>query len=443
MPGHGSIAAALRAFYALTLLRYLPIGLLVPVLVVYMAAAGLSLAEIGFVAAVQGVVVLVLELPTGGLADAWGRRPLLACASVVALSSTGTLLLAESMAAFALAWALQGVHRALDSGALESWYVDAALAIDPDRSIETDLSRAGGITFGAVAAGSVAAGGLVLIDQHVVNPLAVPLIASLGFEALHLVGVLLLLREVRTSRGWRAARGAVARTPTVVKAALRLGWSGRSLRLLLAVEISWGAGLTALELLWQPRTRTELGGQEDFWIFGVMSAAGWLAGAGGALLLPVLLRAFKGRVTWAAASLRLGQGATLAGLGLAGGLSGVVVGFVAFYVVHGASNPAHNALLHRRVPPSRRSTVLSLNSLIARGSSVPAGLLLGVLADGAGIPFALVLAGAVVATATPLYLLSGEPSHPHREGHPHPLLSDEGTPHPSRDGRPTHHTPTR
>lgn len=424
MRGYSSVTAARRTFHLLILLRYLPIGLYIPVFVLYLTAAGLNLTEVGLVIAVQSAVVLLLELPTGGLADSWGRRPVLACSSIASLAGMTVLLAADSVALFAVAFALQGIFRALDSGPLESWYVDTAQGLEPGRAIDKDLSRAGGITFAAVAVGSMSASGLTLVDQQLFDPLALPLLAFLGCEALHLLSVLILLRESRPRRDRGTAREAALRTPGTVAAALRLGWSGRSLRLVLAVEISWGLGLAACEILWQPRTRLELSGPDDLWLFGVMSAGGWLAGAAGSLLLPLLVRALRGRLSRAAALMRVLQGATLAVLGLAGGLVGVVVGFVAFYVIHGAANPAHNALLHHRVSTEHRSTVLSLNSLVSQGSGIPAGLVFGGLADAVGVPVSLAVAGVVLITATPLYLLSGEPPQPSEPDTP-PADQDE------------------
>ena len=78
-------------------------------------------------------MVLALELPTGGLADSLGRRAVLLLASVVGIVAMGLYLAADSLALFAAVFALQGVFRALDSGPLEAWYVDAALAADPPR----------------------------------------------------------------------------------------------------------------------------------------------------------------------------------------------------------------------------------------------------------------------------------------------------------------------
>jgi MFS transporter, DHA1 family, tetracycline resistance protein len=163
--------AAQWRFLVLTALRWGPVGLFIPVFVLLPLDRGLTLSEVGLTVAVQGLVVLMLELPTGGLADAWGRRPVLVLAGIVAVASTALFLSASSVAGFALAYLLQGVYRALDSGPLEAWYVDAVhVANDGDRDrhgtereIERGLSRAGAVLGVAIAAGALAGGGLVAL----------------------------------------------------------------------------------------------------------------------------------------------------------------------------------------------------------------------------------------------------------------------------------------
>ncbi len=81
--------SARRRYLLLTSLRWLPVGLMIPISVLVPLSRGLSLTEIGLVFAAQGLVVLALELPTGGLSDSLGRRPVLLLASVVALLSLG------------------------------------------------------------------------------------------------------------------------------------------------------------------------------------------------------------------------------------------------------------------------------------------------------------------------------------------------------------------
>src|SRR5947209_8539158 len=89
-----------RRFLALQGLRWLPIGLMTPVMILLMQQRGLSLPQIGLLVTAQGLVVLTLELPTGGLADALGRKPVLATAWTVNLVSLGLFALADSFALF-------------------------------------------------------------------------------------------------------------------------------------------------------------------------------------------------------------------------------------------------------------------------------------------------------------------------------------------------------
>jgi DHA1 family tetracycline resistance protein-like MFS transporter len=92
-----------RRFLVLVALRWLPVGLLIPVFVLLPLSRGLTLTQIGLVFAVQGLVVMVLELPTGGLADAIGRRPVLLVAGVVSLSSLALFYVAGTVELFVAA----------------------------------------------------------------------------------------------------------------------------------------------------------------------------------------------------------------------------------------------------------------------------------------------------------------------------------------------------
>ncbi|NHC12695.1 MFS transporter [Motilibacter deserti] len=402
------LRATRRAFLTVTALRWLPTGLLIPTVVLLQLDRGLTLAQIGLVSATQGVVVVLLELPTGGLADAWGRRPVLALASATAIASVGVLLVARSPEAFVLAWALQGAYRALDSGPLEAWYVDAALAAEPARELHRDLSRASVVLYTSIATGALAAAGLALLPAVAGTPRANAVVACLVLEALHLAAVVMLVRERRPARGWAALRTAVTNAPATVALAAKRGWTLRPLRLVLAVELSWGAGLAVVELLWQPHVQAATG-QEHPWLFGVMGASAWVVGAGGALLVPLLVRCAGGRVVPVAMAGRVLQGGTVVAFAYATGPAGLVTAFVAFYLVHGTSGPCHETLLHARADSAVRASVLSLNSLVSRAGALPATLALPAVAGRWGTSTALLLAGLLLATAAPLYLRSGEP----------------------------------
>lgn len=402
--------ATLRTFTVLSALRWLPTGTLIPILVLFAGSRGLSLAEIGLAMALQSAVVIVLELPAGGLADAIGRKPVLAVAAALSTISVAVLLISSGFTGFVVAMMLQGMFRALDSGPLEAWYVDAALAREPGRDLERDLSRTNTAVYIAVACGALLTGAVGLLP--VADPLTVAVAVALVLEAVNFAGVLVLMREDRLRAGLRSAVTAARATPQVVRDAVRTGWSRRPLRLLVAVELLWGAGLMVVELLWQPRTAQLLGSVTDTAVFGTMSAAGWVAGAVGSALLPAALRLTRASTPVAAAAMRVLQGLAVLGIGIGSGVPGVAVAYLAFYLVHGAANPAHAALLHRQVGDGDRATVLSVNSLVFRIGGLVAAATAGLLAEGAGLAVAFAAGALVTAAAAPLYLLSARAERP-------------------------------
>ena len=140
---HVEAADIRRRFLLLRATRWLPTGLLIPVFVLVMLDRGLTLGQIGLVTAGQGIAIMALELPTGGLADTLGRRRVLLIAGVVELLAVGLFIAADTVPLLLGVWVLQGVYRALESGPLDAWFVDRSQALDPDADLERGLSTAG------------------------------------------------------------------------------------------------------------------------------------------------------------------------------------------------------------------------------------------------------------------------------------------------------------
>ncbi|WP_019137240.1 MFS transporter [Cellulomonas massiliensis] len=394
-----------RVFLVLTALRWLPVGLTVPVTLLLPLGRGLSLADVGVAIAMQGLLVLALELPTGALADTLGRRRVLLAAAAVGVVATGVILAAHTLAAFAVGWALQGVFRALDSGPLEAWFVDAALEHGPQARVDRGLS-AQGVVLGVALGGGALAGG-ALVAWHPVadrDALALPVAVALALQVVSLVAIACLMHEPRrTAAGVRGVARAVRSAPGAVRGGLGLLRRDHVLLCLVAVELSWGFGIVAFETLTPVRVADLLADDaRAAAVVGPATAAAWLVSAGGAALLPWCSRRWG--VARCAMALRVLQGATVVGIGLATGLVGVLAAYLACYAVHGASSPAHMTLLHARATGSERATVLSLNSMVGQPAAALGSVVLTALAGARSLPLAFVVAGAVLASAAPLYL---------------------------------------
>lgn len=396
--------AARRRYLALLALRWFPVGLWIPLGVLLALSQGLSLAEAGLAASCQGFVVLALELPTGGMSDSWGRRPVLVLAAVVGIGSTGLLVLADTFGMFAAAFVLQGVFRALDSGPLQSWYVDATLAADPAAKLERGLSAGGTVTGIAIGAGALASGGIVAwLRLPGVPVLVQPLLLSLLVQVVALVLVLVLVVEAPHADGDRGFVASLRAVPSVIVDSIRLVRASDVLACLILVELTWGFGMITFETLMPVRMSELVGGEEAAAaITGPVVAVAWLVSAAGAAAIPLLTaRIGVGRT---GALLRVAQGVTVLGMGLLAGPVGLVTGYLATYLVHGASDPVHSTLLHREVTGERRTTVLSLNSMMGQASGAIGLIVLTVLASGVSTSFAMVVGAVVLALAAPLYL---------------------------------------
>lgn len=154
---HGPRTArgATRTFLILHALRWLPAGFVIPILVLVPTERGLDLPTVGLMFATYGLTTALLELPTGGLADAVGRKPVLLVATVADTGLLLALAFGVTPAHFLAGAFLGGVGRALLSGPLESWYVDTVRAIDPEIGLRPGLARAGTVEGIALAVGAL------------------------------------------------------------------------------------------------------------------------------------------------------------------------------------------------------------------------------------------------------------------------------------------------
>lgn len=398
------VRSARRRYLLLTALRWLPVGLAIPIVVLVPLSRGLSLSEIGLVFAVQGLVVLALELPTGGLSDSLGRKPVLLLAGIVALVSLGIFTVADSALMFVAAMALQGVYRALDSGPLEAWFVDTTLAADPAAEIEHGLGRGSAALSGAIALGSLTSGALVALHPVPAwDPLLLPLLVALGLHAVHFVAVATLMVESPRPRHPEAIAASVRAVPGVIGEGLRLLRSSRVLLGIVLVEAFWGFSMVTFESLFPIRLSELVGGIDaGAALMGPVGSAAWFASAAGAAGIVAVSRRIG--VARSAALLRIVQGLTIVAMGLIAGPVGVVAAYLGCYVAHGASNPMHMTLLHRQVAGSHRTTVLSMNSMVSQPAFSLGAIMLASLADGTSVGTAMVVGGIVCAVAAPLYI---------------------------------------
>jgi hypothetical protein len=445
-------------FAWLTALRWFPIGLYVPIAVLLMQARGLDLATIGGVYAIYGVVTVALELPTGGLADAVGRRAVLVAASIATATGLALGAVAQDAGGFALMMVVGAVGRALGSGPLEAWFVDAVAGAEPGAragstpdgvagtgpeavvagdaagTVRAGLSRAAGAEALALGIGSIAGGMLPGITSALVPTLAssghallitlsIPVLAGAIGMLGHGLAVVILVREASqpaaaTARPGMAGRAGLAQSaatllrdvPSTVRRGVQLGIGDRVLRRLLLRAALLGVVLSGVELLAPGTFAGLLGGeQEASGAYGLLGAMAFGASAAGAWLAPLGAARLGGASRTAA--VMSGLAAPAAVVVAAPFLALAGLGYVAIYLMLGVVGPLTSELLHGRVASGERATMVSVESLALQAGGVVANLGLGALAvaTSPALGFGVVGAALIASALLLISVRSGEP----------------------------------
>jgi MFS family permease len=403
-----------RRFVILRALRWLPVGLVLPFLVITPQARGLSLGAIGAVFAVHSAVAIALEVPSGALADLVGRRRVLI---VGAALTTGSLLIfaaAETVAAFVASVALLASGRALISGSLEAWYVDSLRALDPAAPLTHGLSRGAAAEGVAMAVGSLLGGALVTIagpGGGTFSGYGIAALAGAVAAVAYLIAVVVLVdeRHRRPQRAGGASPYAAARSglADIFRTARDELAGSPVVRIVFVTGTALGMSFTSVELLWQPRLADILSQTDAQGVaFGAIAAGSMLAAAVGAALGP---RAKRGLGLRTGYLLSLAGGAVSVALL---GAPGIVVPFVALYLLAylsmGLCDPLHFELLNDAVGADARATLISADALATQGGALVANLAVGALAASHGAALVWALAGTLlmvttIAVARPLH----------------------------------------
>jgi MFS family permease len=391
-----------RTYLLLTLLSTLAASFIWGINTLFLLDAGLDNAEAFTANAFFTAGMVIFEVPTGVLADTWGRRTSYLLGAATLLLSTllylGMWQAQAPLWGWAIASILIGLGFTFFSGATEAWLVDALTFSGFRENLETVLARGQVVAGAAMLTGSVAGGFIAQVTN-----LGVPYALRSALLGLTLIAAFLLMRDLGFTPD--RSRGPLEAVRRVVRASLDNGWRNPPVRwLMLAALCAGGVDIFAFYAL-QPYLLELYGDPKAFGIAGLAAAivAGTEMIAG--LIVPLVRRVFSRRTH----ALMLASLIGIACLALMGWTSSFWVA-IALLVMWGltfsASVPIRQAYLNGIIPSQQRATVLSFDNLMASAGGVAAQPALGRAADVWGYPAAYLLSAAIQLAAVPFLTLA-------------------------------------
>jgi MFS family permease len=92
---------------------------------IYLASKGLSLTELGLIEAIFHITSFLMEIPTGAVADIWGRKASRVCGRIGKLVSAFIIIYSNSFWGFAIGFIVTALSYNLESGAGEALIYDS------------------------------------------------------------------------------------------------------------------------------------------------------------------------------------------------------------------------------------------------------------------------------------------------------------------------------
>jgi MFS family permease len=391
-----------RVYLTLTLGNTLATSFIWGINTLFLLDAGLSNLEAFAANAFFTAGMVLFEVPTGVVADSWGRRTSFLLGTITLAVSTFLYYLLWQMSAPFLWWAVVSVLLGLGftffSGAVEAWLVDALRFSGYEGGLETVLGRGQMVSGVAMLAGSVAGG---VIAQA--TSLGVPFLVRVGVLVAMFAVAFLLMHDVgftpeRSPHPLRATR-------TVLKASVDGGLKHPPVRyIMLAAPFTEGVGFYVFYAL-QPYLLQLFGDPRAYAVAGL--AAAIVAGADivGGWMAPRIRKLVRKRTTVLIAS-NVVSSLILVVLLFTSTFWLALVLLALWAVVGAAGTPVRQAYLNDMIASKQRATVLSFDSLMGSSGGVVVQPLLGRSADLYGYPASLAVSGVVQVLAAPFILLS-------------------------------------
>lgn len=388
-------------------------GMVVAVTALALQGRGLGVDEIGALFAVYAAVTMIAELPFGGLADGVGRKPVFLIATVANVMASVVFLLSGAFWPLAASFGLVGLGRALRSGTLDAWYVEGLHGHAPGVDIQPLLARAQAANFAGLGLGAIVGG--VLPGLAPGNDVSDPLIGRTIYDISYAAGLALTLLVVAYTvlliqEPARPLNGAVVlreirAVPGTIRDGARIAVSNRALLVLLGILAFMMFATNPVEVLWPTVVQPMLVPERAAAVVGLLTAGYFLAIAVGAGLAGRVDRLFGRRH---AATLAAVLGALVICqilLALQGSLPSFVGAFLLFSVVLGLTESPAASLLHAQVPDHRRSTILSVQSLLKQLGAMVGLLVLGSVGETDGVGAAWITGAVGLGAAAALAIL--------------------------------------
>ncbi len=351
--------------------------LYMPVVVLFFESNGLKMKDIMVLQAIYSIMIVLLEIPSGYMADVWGRKRTILTGAVLGMAGFMVYGVSYGFYGFLIAQVILGIGQSLVSGADSAMLYDSLL----ERGQAKKYSRYEGriTSLGSLAEAAAALLSILLVTvslrtpyygQIIVAALAIPAALTLREPVQHKKLMNRDFREILNISRFALIGNKILRRNILFSAftgcaTLTMAWFAQKFFEYSQIDKVWfgllwaGLNITvALSSFYAYRTEMLLGPKRSIILISLLIPLGYIA------------------------------------LSLSGLVTGLIV-LLLFYLVRGYATPVLKDYINRVTSSEIRATVLSVRNFVIRIIFSIAGPLIGWVNDVYDLPAALLLGGII------------------------------------------------
>ncbi|MEA5094390.1 hypothetical protein SDC9_90432 [bioreactor metagenome] len=384
----------IKIYSVLYFLNFYLSGLLIPVLSLLLIEKGATLSNLSIILGFYAFTVVLLELPTGIMADLFGRKKTFSLSLIISTIGFIIILFGKGFLFMCLGIMFYGISKALASGSFDALFIDYYIehnGKDHLHNITTRLSvlEALGLSAGAVSGGffpKIAALYFPSLGVYDLN-LIVRIVLSL------LVSFMSMIYIVETKKPEKTERISIKQH--VINSS-NLVMKNTTVICIFISVFATGIFLSSLETYWQPHFISLLPNDNMMGLLGVMAFLYLAAATVGSIASNKLIKKHKLNSKKLYLFMRLMMSLFLVATSLQTKIYPFIGFYSIIYMMFGMASVPEGAILNGEVPNEIRASVLSVYSFIFQIGGLSGSLIYSIIINYVSIPIIWTIAACII-----------------------------------------------
>lgn len=384
----------LKIYSVLYFLYFYLSGLLIPVLSLLLIDKGASLSNLSIILGLYAFTVVVLELPTGIMADVFGRKKTFCLSLVISTIGFIIILFGNGFGFMCLGIAFYGISKALASGSFDALFIDYYIENNGKEHLHNITSRLSVLEALGLSAGAVSGGFFPEITaQHfpALGMYDLNLIVRIALSVLVSAMAMIFIDE--TKKPENKERISIKQH---VKNSSSLVVKNTTVVCIFISVFATGFFLSSLETYWQPHFISLLPSDDLMGLLGVMAFLYLAAATLGSIVSNKFIKKYKLNSKKLYLTMRLLISVFLVLTALQTHVYPFIGFYSVIYLMFGMANVPEGAILNGEVPSEIRASVLSVYSFILQIGGLTGSLLYSIIIKYVSIPIIWVLAASII-----------------------------------------------